>query len=478
MIPAPTARRPALVDANDLRLALAVPGLVLLGFYAISDPRVSAALVGVVAMAAWIAFAYRRPRTVLIAALPMLLLAGTKFRYRDSTASLAGELDTQILLELLLFAFIGVGVAGAWLATRSRRRLSAAEAVILAYAGFAVLSTAWSAAPELTLVRSTQLTIVSLLAIVAVRVLTPPVLLWGVLRATGWFVAACALVAAALPWTTGPLFPDEGVFRFRWFAVHPLEAATLCGIVAVGYLAAAAFARSTHAPSRRAGRLSALFVLFALGMLVTSSRGPLIALAGAIGAVWFLKLRPALRVAAILATSAAALVAVAYSSQLFSLIENFSNQDSVLTRMIFRAQTADDLLELNGRIGLWTDLSPIVADNLVIGSGYQASRAALLDVADWAAYAHNAILQTALDLGVLGTASVLALIAMGLSAGFSRGLNPWMRGTVAALTVFLTLNSLSNESFAAAPDVELFMLFVCALCWGHAKTSARVDQTP
>lgn len=54
-----------------------------------------------------------------------------------------------------------------------------------------------------------------------------------------------------------------------------------------------------------------------------------------------------------------------------------------------------------------------------------------------------------------------------------------MRATVPALALFLALNSMSNESFASAPDVELLLLFLCALCGaavGHGQPRAEHRQ--
>jgi len=148
-----------------------------------------------------------------------------------------------------------------------------------------------------------------------------------------------------------------------------------------------------------------------------------------------------------------------------------ANQDSAMSRLFFRGQSADTVLGLSGRMELWDDLRPAIAGHSLFGYGYQASRSVVLDVASWAAYAHNALLQTILDLGLIGTLALVALVTIGLFGALfralgatTRGLTPWLRATVAALMVFLVLNSISTESFAGSPGFETSLLFICALC--------------
>jgi O-antigen ligase len=364
----------------------------------------------------------------------------------------------------MLFAFIGVAVVAAALASRTARRISGAEVLIGLYTGVALLSTLWSAAPTLTLVRATQLAVVAGLAIFAVRILTPAVALWATARTLTWFVLVCALIATIAPWTTLPLFPEEGVFRFRWFAIHPLDAATLTGTAAIGVLGLLVCARTPGTPTSPRMVMAALFVVLVTLLILTSSRGPMLALAAAIGVLWLIRMRPVMRGAALLAAASIVLAVILGASELRAWFEGIVSHDTVLTRLVMRNQSVDDVIELNGRLALWQELQPMVAEHAVMGTGYQASRAALLDVAAWAAYAHNALIQTVLDLGMVGLLSMLGLLALGVCAGFRRSNAPWVRATVPALTIFLALNSMSNESFAAAPDIELLVIFVCALC--------------
>jgi len=468
------------VDARDVRLAIIAPALVLLGYYVVSDLRVSVAAVGALTLAAWGAFAFSRPRLALFLSLPMLFLAGTKFRSRYADDTLEGLLDAQVIFELVLFAFIGVAVVAVALAVRTGRRMSKAEALIAIFTTLALMSTLWSAAPALSLVRATQLAIVAAFAVLSVRILGRAGALWTTSRSLAWYVLVCAFITIAAPWTTLPLFAEEGVFRFRWFAIHPLDAATLTGAAAIGLLGIIACARTQDIPARPGVGIRVMFLVMVVLLVLTSSRGPMVALAAGIGLMWLIRVRPAFRAAAVLIVSAGVLASVVYVSELRSWVEGIAAQDSAATRLFLRNQTVDDVFQLNGRLELWQELRPIVAEHFVAGTGYQASRAALLDVAEWAAYAHNALLQTVLDLGVVGMLSMLGLIFLGFRAGLDRSNPAWVRATVPALMLFLTLNSMSNESFAAAPDIELFLVFLCALCAasGHPRAHLQASGAP
>jgi len=147
-----------------------------------------------------------------------------------------------------------------------------------------------------------------------------------------------------------------------------------------------------------------------------------------------------------------------------SWLAEASSHEAIVTRMLLREQTVDTVLSLHGRLELWDDLRPAIAAHPLFGYGYQASREVVLDTAPWAAFAHNALLQTMLDLGGVGAVALIALVVLGCTGAFRRTLNPWLRASLAALMVFLAVNSISTESFAGSPGFETLILMVCVLC--------------
>jgi exopolysaccharide production protein ExoQ len=470
--------------AIDLRAAAAVcavPVLIAIGYAGLSQPAVAGAVLAVVALAAWTIVAYQRPAFAVAMSFPLLLLAGTKFRVRDAGASLDGVLDAQIVLEVGLFALIGVATAAAWLATRRPARLSKIELVIGAYALFALASTLWSAAPMLTLVRGTQLAILAGLAMMAVHVMTPLRTVWLATRGVAWYVLICATLALSVPLAATTYEAGDGA-RFAWFSTHPIDAGGLAAIGALGLLALGTFAYA-HGLTRRSPVLMRVGVAALVAiLLLTRSRGPLAAFCAGAFALWLMRLRPALRTSVMLSSTAVALTAFVFAEDLAAWFAWLSDQNSLISRIVFRGESADTVLEMNGRLGLWGDLQPTIAGQLMTGYGYQASRPILLEAAPWAAYAHNAVLQTMLDLGLLGTLLLCVIIVAALRGAFGaarrENAGP-LAAAAGALIVFLTVNSVSTESFAGAPGVETLLLFVCALCAagiGSGAPSATATQ--
>lgn len=452
--------------STDLHRAWAVAGmaaLVMVGYAGAADLRVSAALVAVTGLVGLAVVSYQRPRATLSACFFIVLVAGTKFRRREASASLDGSLDAQILFELVLFAAVGVAVVAGWLATRDRRRLTMVELLVGGYAGIALLSTLWSAAPGLTLVRAGQLLVVSAVAIAGVRMLTAEVALWTACTSVAVYAIVCSAVGPTFPWASE--FADAADrLRFAWFQVHPIAVGTLTAIAALGLLSTV-FWRS---PQRRARVLGLPLAWYAtplvMILVLTNSRGPLLAFIVGVCTLAFLRLRSSARLPLVLVAAALSLLIVAVGPDVHEWLFSAVAEDSTMSRVMFQGQSADGVLGLNGRMELWTELRPAMEEHAFLGYGYQASRAALLEIASWASYAHNALMQSILDLGLAGTVVLAALIAAALSAAFRPRLPQWLRGTSTALMVFLVLNAVATESFAGAPGFETLLVFVCALC--------------
>ena len=184
----------------------------------------------------WAAVAFERPRLAVAASFAGVLVANTKFRTREADASLAGDIDAQIMLEIGLYAVIGFGLLAVYAAGRAdRRRLTGTEGIVLAYAGIAALSTLWSLAPALTLVRAAQLGVIALLAMITARIFTPTEGLRKIFTSVAAFVLVCSALALVFPFAAGTFVDGEHEgFRFAWFAAHPIEVGTFAAIAALG----------------------------------------------------------------------------------------------------------------------------------------------------------------------------------------------------------------------------------------------------
>ena len=402
-----------------------------------------------------------RGRTATLLCL-MILLAGTKFRIRDADASINGLFDAQVLMELALYGTVLVilFVRSSRYAVDIRGRRTPGEYLLSAYVAWASFTVIWSAVPLLTVVRAGQLFTVLLLARAIVRELGPGGALRSLSSALVGFVAVCSLLAALFPWAASDLeLHTEGDFvRFAWFAVHPITAATQLGLALV-LLTADAQQRS-QSWRMRSLTLPAwmLGALLATALMVTYSRGPLIACGVAVATLVVRRVR--YRRIAFASVAVASLTIVL----LLSMVDVGAVVEEHAPAFFLRGQDADALTGLTGRVDLWESMLPEVFDHFWFGQGYQASRVALLDVAEWAGYAHNAFLQSMLDVGIVGT--LLLSSAVATTFWPCRSLARTRESTRApftALMLFLLVNSITSEGFAASPGVETLAVFTTVL---------------
>jgi O-antigen ligase len=333
---------------------------------------------------------------------------------------------------------------------------------VFAYVTIALASIIWSNAPALTAVRAIQLVVLAGLAAVSVRVMPRSRALWTAAVVLTAYVLVCAASTAVFAAET-TFDPEESHSRFAWFAVHPIAAGTLAAMATLALLSPSFFPR---AGAHRVFRLPRWLLLAPLPaiLIMTRARGPFLAFVCAASVLIVMRLSTAVRLMlAVLAMSAVFLYLLS-GADLREWAGAITRIDWDIVQIFVRGQSADRLLSLNGRLELWRDLGPAIALQPLLGHGFQASRAIVLETAPWAAYAHNALLQSLLDLGALGTLSLIAIIGYGFAAAFRSGVNPWLRGLVLSLLVFLTLNSLGTESFAGSPGFETLLLFMCVLC--------------
>jgi O-antigen ligase len=394
----------------------------------------------------------------------MLLPATTKFRKREADASLGGAIDLQVLFELGMFALIGIGIVAAVIAWAPRLRLSKVETLISCYVPIALLSVLWSRAPELTVVRGGQLLIIALLAMVAVRMLGPSKALRTPCIAAGAFAMVAAPVGGVFPWLEADYLGDR--VRFSWFAVHPIEVGTLAAIAALGLIGAILWPRTDE---DRPARWTWFYYVAAMASLVvlvlSNSRGPLLAFVAGLGVMVLFRLPAQVRPLAVTAGAIPLVLLLVGGSQLIDFVQSVTSHDGVVSQFLLQGQDAEDVVGMNGRMDLWYTIRPDLEQHGVLGYGYHASRSVLMQSAFWTpAYAHNALLQSLLDLGIVGTIPLFAIVAVALTALFRSRLAPDVRGITAALAVFLVLNSISTESFAGAPALDVLMLCICALC--------------
>lgn len=422
------------------------------------------------------------PRSALASSYVILLVAGTKLRLRSVSASLRGELDAQIVAELSLYAAISIIVAFSYLPRwRALKPPAPAEILLFGYVLLALSSVLWSTIPSLTAVRALQLLILYGLAFVSVRILGSE----GVVRAASvslvFYVLTCAGAVASGLSAAGSYSATDffGFSRFSWFSLHPITAATYAALAALAVLAAA-LSSPFGWSDRRLGIPAWLCIgpLFLI-LVMTFSRGPLLAALAAASVLILKKVRLGSPVGlAATATVVVVIVAILGASNPGEIIDS----DNPIARAFRRGQNTNQLIGLSGRVALWEAAVPVFLDSPAFGHGYHGSRPILLLYASWAATAHNAFLQTLLDLGIAGCLLLLPVIGWVVLTSLLRprlksGPIAGQQGFVLVTALFLFINGLTSESFASTPGYDILLVFICTSLVSQAGTGAVKDLT-
>jgi O-antigen ligase len=430
-----------------------------------------AVLGGCVALAIGAA-AYARPRPALMTSYFLLALAGTKFRLRSPTDALSGEIDWQIGLELALYASVGLIVVMSAVSAQMRRRsLAPAELLLVGFALLALTSTLWSIAPALTFARAFQMAIVCGVALMSVRLLGPADAVRSASTAFVAYVLGCAAIAAFL----GQGIDPDKIFRFSWFAVHPLTAASSAALAALLVLGRNLFAEHRRPSWQR--RMLSWMVLLSLSvvLILTNTRGPLLAFVAAAGLVMWKVLRSGLARGIVAATIVFVLMVALFGESVGTLIERAGGTNSFVVQRIFRGGDMESLRGLNGRVEVWEAALPLIADQPLFGYGYHGSRAFLYSKIPWASYAHSAYVQSLLDFGIVGALLIWGVFGSAFVTLVSRPFGAvtgkaWCDAALTGVAAYIVIVSVSSESFVATPGYEALLVFILVSVVGRCRS--------
>lgn len=305
-----------------------------------------------------------------------------------------GDLVQRLFLGL---SYVGIGLFVFHL--RRAWRLGRKGWLLWALMGWALLSTLWSAAPEVTLRRSLAAMLGILYGLLLAVRYRPEEVLRMLGTALGIMVVASLIAVAVIPqWAImGP--PHEGAWRGVLY--HKNALGRLGALALVIFWALARAGRSPRSKLWWGGVLAA-------GALVIGSRsatGLIIALA--LPAGWWL-LRVWKRLPARLRPAAGSLV-------LAMAIPGFLLLPDSVERIL--ALLGRDLT-LTGRISLWLILIPMALERPLLGYGYgafwlgESGPSAAVWAVTWdAGHAHNGYLDVWLELGLIGAGMAFALVA-------------------------------------------------------------------
>ena len=381
----------------------------------------------------------------------LTIVGETKFRARNPGELLAGHLDWEVGLELASYALLAIlSLAGFLKLKLQDQTLEGVEIPLAGYAGFALLSTLWSVEPRLSTVRAIQQTILLFYCFVVVRLVRPGRVLDALKRTLAGYVLVCTSLALTFPWAAYV----HSIVRFSWFAVHPIIASEEACVALILLIVDSLFRREYRTTKRWHSSHNLAMVALAAIIVATRARGPIIALAVVLLALVGLRyFGPNIGIWIAGLGLAAALIWTVTDSSLADSLRGMSGSQSGLNAYILRQQSAGEVMSLSGRIGLWKTIYRLIVVRPIFGYGFVASRSVLLAWFPWAGEAHNALLESLLNLGLVGCLLLWGPL-LSMVCNFFRPCAElavrvrWEELAVIAMLVFLLVVGFDSASFA------------------------------
>lgn len=450
---------------------LLIPIALGLGVMAALSPHGLGLVVGLFGLITAALLVALQPQKALACTFFLVMLAETKFRMRDPAALLAGDVDSQILFELGLYGIMLLVVVTNFLSSAYRPlKPTFVEGMLGGYVLLALLSAFWAADVRITMVRGGQLLILFALCVVALRVLGCQPMLRLLTVSTVCYVLLFTLIALVFPWANGTRFTQgTNIPRFTWFALHPISTAAYAGLATLLLAAEGLFAPRTWRRRLVGIPIWVAIVPLLLVLLATRSRGAIFAFLVTLTALGCRKYVNAWVVAGIAygtLTLLAIMLGLGVSAT--SWLHYLLGDDIPFMAFFLRGQAMDEFLSLSGRTELWQSVHDLFLSRPLLGYGYLASRTMLLKVLPWAGEAHNALAESLLDVGVLGTvllwwALISAFLSSLLATLRTTGVGGWQHASIFGALLFLLLHSMVDAAFAGAPGYQVLLLFAAAV---------------
>jgi O-antigen ligase len=166
---------------------------------------------------------------------------------------------------------------------------------------------------------------------------------------------------------------------------------------------------------------------------------------------------------------------VVSSGFLQSVVQRSVGSDNVVVQFLTRGNDFRYLSTLGGRVLLWQGIVDLFLERPWIGWGYSASRGLLPRIQEWASYSHNALAQTLLDVGIVGSLPLWLALFRALFKDLWRarwtGEEGSARAFVFGALLMLTVLSIVSETFAGPPGYELLLVFTCILVSSRVRVS-------
>jgi hypothetical protein len=384
---------------------------------------------------------------------------------RTVLTAVAGVPSVENVIDIGTHALIAA--LALWSLRRNRFGLRPSW-TILALPTLALVSAAWSLAPNVTLGFSFELIAIYLLATLTAAIHSADPdrgrsVVRRSLRVAVQVVAVLCVVGLIFPHTgSGAAATTPGDIRFTWPGEHPLVATAEIGFA----LLVLVFAEQGEARFSRPARI-ALLVLFCVCLYLGQSRTAFagLAAAGLFGSWYVARGRGwARRLSGIGAIAASG----------FLIASSFAGP---ITEYLYRGQSQQQVYGLNGRLGLWSFTvhqlhTPV---QWLFGYGLGSTRVFLSSSVGWAGDAHGAWQELLLSLGLLGTAVAVCVITILAFQLFRPAAEAPATRVVAILFVYVLAMSPAATGFAAPGPEPGLGFALLALCYA---ATARRQQAP
>jgi O-antigen ligase len=402
------------------------------------------------------------PDWFVLLALLFMVATEYKFRRRSLEDSLSGSLDTMVIVEIAAYGLVAVVMAAGHLRGSRPARGTPFVVALWVYAGVTAASSVYAIFPSLAMVRAGQLLVmvafVQMLADRAepgqFRVLARTYV--GLMFAS--IMIGLAYVAPTSRYQAG---------RFTWLHTHTVTAAAMLGIGLVLTVGLSTIRPMRPRPNWQTLGLVLAAVAIAMALFMTKTRG---SLGGAVvGVLTYTVLRVSKRrrkgVIVLLATGTAGLL-------YFGL--------PALEYFITRGEPTEGITTLSNRTTLWSVAYEQFQRKPIFGWGFTASRGLFFDAVQLGG-AHNAFVNAAVDGGLIGLGTwlaVLVVLIVGLRQVWVR--KPEQRPQVAllaALMMTMLVNSITMEGIGSGSGSSF--LWLCLIgAWLEVIRREPVVVTP
>jgi exopolysaccharide production protein ExoQ len=390
----------------------------------------------------------------------LIVASDYKFRTRDPSQAIAAAIDSAVILELVVYAAVGLTVFRRH--GRPPRLARVPTAVFLAtfVSGLMVLSVTYASYPNYALVRSGQMIVLTSLMLLGASAVTREHL-HRFLHAYLAVVMLSIVYGRVRP--SAPL-NDLQVGRFTWLAIHPTVAGVFTGLA---FVIAASYSTWGARPRPEPRWPLPLYLLATVmsggAMLLVHTRG---AVLGAIVgyAIAFLLLADRRRRLQLVAAG------------VFGLIVTVLTAGDKIVAYFTRGDSAEQIASLNSRTDLWTVALDAIESQPMFGYGIGSTRGIFYAEVGLGG-GHNAAVNVATDLGVVGLVSWAAMIAAVLvaavrSSGDGQHDVTADRALVIGIVSFLLVDGMFYEGLGGPTNVAITTFYVC-VAWTATLQRSR-----